>query len=126
MTLNNVWGAGQSFQQIYGYDEKGKSAFSRPGVKNSVATPCHGEVDAPTNIKIRKRMEGAAAAERMISGDNSSAQVDTDLIRLTSFGDDSTGPPALPCSEDDALVDKGAAAPKLVSLTHEDAHTNSR
>ena len=31
---------------------------------------------------------------------------------LTSFGDDSTGPPALPCSRDDALVDNGAEAPK--------------
>ena len=30
----------------------------------------------------------------------------------TSFGDDSTGPPALPCSMDDALVDSGAAASK--------------
>ena len=31
---------------------------------------------------------------------------------LTSFGDDSTGPPALSCSRDDALVDKDTAAPK--------------
>ena len=48
----------------------------------------------------------------MISGDNCSAQVDIDPIRLTSFGDDSTGPPALPCSRDDALVDEGAEMPK--------------
>ena len=31
---------------------------------------------------------------------------------LISFGDDSTRPPALPCSRDGALVDKGATAPK--------------
>ena len=31
---------------------------------------------------------------------------------LTSFGDDSTEPPALPCCRDDALVDKGAKASK--------------
>ena len=30
----------------------------------------------------------------------------------TSFGNDYTGPPALPCSREDALVDNGAAAPK--------------
>ena len=48
------------------------------------------------------------------SGDNASAQqVDTDPIRLTSFGDDFTGPPALPCSRDIVLVDNGAAAPNL-------------
>ena len=70
------------------------------------------EADVITDTKTRKRTEGAAAAERVISGDNSSAQVDTVPIRLTSFGDDSTGPPAFPCSRDDALRDKGAAAPK--------------
>ena len=48
----------------------------------------------------------------MINGDNSSAQVDTDLIRLTSFGDDFTGLSALPCLRNDALVDNGAAVPK--------------
>ena len=31
---------------------------------------------------------------------------------LTSFGDDSAGPPALPCSRGGALVGNGAAAPK--------------
>ena len=70
------------------------------------------EADAPTDTKTRKRMEGAAAAERVTSGDNSSAQVDIHPIRLTSFGDDFIGPPALPCSRDDALVDNGAATPK--------------
>ena len=46
--------------------------------------------------KTCKRMEGAVAAEGVINGDTSSAQVDSDPIRLTSFGDDFTGPPALP------------------------------
>ena len=68
--------------------------------------------DVPNGTKTRKRTEGAAATERVISGDNSSAQVDTDPIRLISFGDDCTGPPALSCSRDDALVDNGAAASK--------------
>ena len=31
---------------------------------------------------------------------------------LASFGDDSTEPPALPCM-DDAMVNKGAAGPKV-------------
>ena len=48
----------------------------------------------------------------MISGDSSSAQVDINQIRLASFDDDSTGPPAFPCSRDGALVDEGTAAPK--------------
>ena len=62
--------------------------------------------------KTRKRTESTATAEGVISGDSSSAQVDTDPIRLISFGDDFTGSPALPCSRDDALVDNGAVVPK--------------
>ena len=62
--------------------------------------------------KTRKRTEGAAAAERVMSGDNSSAQVDTDPIHLTSFGNDSARPPALNCSRNDALVDNGAGPTK--------------
>ena len=61
--------------------------------------------------KTRNPMEDVAA-EQVISGDNFSAEVDTDLICLTSFGDNSTGPPALSCSRDDVLVDNGAVAPK--------------
>ena len=45
-----------------------------------------------------------------MSGDSSSAQVDPDPMCLTSFGDDSTEPPALPRCRDDALVDKDAVA----------------
>ena len=63
------------------------------------------ETDVRTETKTRKRTEDVAAEERLRSWDNSFAQVDTDPIRLTSFGDDSTRPPALPCSRDDALVD---------------------
>ena len=70
------------------------------------------EADVKSDTKTRKRTEDVAA-DRMISGDNSSAQVDPDPICLTRFGGDSTGPTALPCSRDDALVGKGAAAPKL-------------
>ena len=39
-------------------------------------------------------------------------QVDPDPMCLASFGDDSTGPPTLPCLRDDTLVDNGAAALK--------------
>ena len=35
---------------------------------------------------------------------------------LTSFGDDSTEPPAFPCCRDDVMVDKGAAAPRSYLL----------
>ena len=48
-----------------------------------------------------------------MSGNSSSAQVHHDPMCLTSFGDDFIQPPARPCCKDDALVDKGAAAPKL-------------
>ena len=68
------------------------------------------EADATSDAKTRNRMEDVAT-ERVISGDNSSAKVDTDPICLTSFVDDFTGPPALHRSRDDALVDNGAAAP---------------
>ena len=63
--------------------------------------------DVISDKKTRKRTEGAAAAERVISGDSSSIP-----IRLTSFGDDFTGPPDLSCPKNDALVDSGAAPPK--------------
>ena len=39
-------------------------------------------------------------------------KIDPDLMCLTSFGDDSTEPPALPPCRDDAMVDKDAAASK--------------
>ena len=67
------------------------------------------EADVKPDPKTRKRTEDAAA-DRAISGDNSSAQVDP--MCMTSFGDNSTEPLTLP-RRDDALVDKSAAAPKL-------------
>ena len=69
------------------------------------------EVGVTSNKKTRTRIENVAA-DRVKSGDNSSAQIDPDTMCLASFGDDSTGPPALPCFRNDALVDKGAVAPK--------------
>ena len=71
------------------------------------------EARAKSDIKTRKRMEDVAA-DRVISRDSCSAiQVDPDQMDLTSFGNDSIGSPALPCSRGDALIDIGAAAPKL-------------
>ena len=71
--------------------------------------------DVKPDAKTRKRMENVAA-DRVISGISSFAQVYPDPMCLTSFNDESTGPPAIPRSRDDALVDKGAATPKLCLL----------
>ena len=71
------------------------------------------EVDVLSDIKTRERTESAAAAVQAKRGDSCSVnQIDPDPMCLTSFGDDSTGPPALSCSRDDVLVQNGAAAPK--------------
>ena len=71
------------------------------------------EAARPSDITTRERTEGAAKAVQAMHGDSfSENRVDPDPKSSTSFGDDSTGPPALPCSRDDALVDNGAAAPK--------------
>ena len=48
------------------------------------------EADITPDTKTRKRTEGAAAAERVMSGDNSSAEVNPDPIYLASFGKDYT------------------------------------
>ena len=69
------------------------------------------EADVTSDTKTRNRMKDVEA-RRVISGDNSSAEVDPDPICLTSFGDDFTGPLGVPCLRDDALVDNGAAATK--------------
>ena len=67
----------------------------------------------PADKKTRERTEGAASAVQAKYGDSCSAnRVDPDPTCLDSFGDDSTGPPALPCSRNDAVVGNGAAAPK--------------
>ena len=71
------------------------------------------EADAPSDTKTCERTEGTAVAVQAMYGDNVSAnRVDSDPKSSTSFGDDFTGPPVLPCSRDDALVGNGAAAPK--------------
>ena len=65
------------------------------------------------DIKTRKRTEGVATAVQAMHGDSCSAnRVDTDPMCSTTLGGDSTGPSALPCLGDDALVGKDAAAPK--------------
>ena len=67
----------------------------------------------PADKQTRERTEGAAKAVQAMHEDSCSAnRVDPDPICSTNFGGDSTGPPALPCSRDDALVGNGAAAPK--------------
>ena len=48
------------------------------------------EADITTDIKTRKRTEGATAAERVSSRDNCSAKVDPDSICLASFGENYT------------------------------------
>ena len=71
------------------------------------------EADVPSDSKTCERVEGTAAAVQAEHGDSCSAnQVNPDLMCLISFSDDSTRPPTLLCSRDDALVGNGAAAPK--------------
>ena len=71
------------------------------------------EADGQADTKTRERTEGAATAVQAMHGDSCfTNRVDLDPICSTSFGDDCTGPPALPCSREDAPVDNGAAAPK--------------
>ena len=68
--------------------------------------------DGQANTKTHERTEGAATVVRAMHGVSCSAnRVDPDPMCSTSFGDDCTGPPALRCSREDALVDNGAAAP---------------
>ena len=84
------------------------------------------EADGPANTKTHERTKGAATAVQAMSGDSCPAnRVDPDPMFSTSFGDDCTGPPASPCSEENTLVNNGAAAPKPC-LTLVDAHNNSR
>ena len=71
------------------------------------------KADGHADTKTRERTEGAATAVQAMHGDSCSAErVDPDPICSTSFGDDCTGPPALSCSGENALVDNRAAAPK--------------
>ena len=71
------------------------------------------EADGPTNTKTRERTKGAATAVYAMRGNNCSAdRADLDPVCSTSSGDYCTGPPAPPCSGENALVDNRAAAPK--------------
>ena len=71
------------------------------------------EVDVPSDTKTRERTEGAAATFQAKHGDSCCAKrIQAGLTSSTSFGDDFTGPPDLPRSWDDALVDNDPAAPK--------------
>ena len=71
------------------------------------------EADVPSDTKTRVRTESTATAVEAMHGENVSAnRVDPNPKRSTSFGNDSTGPTALPRLRDDALVGNSAAAPK--------------
>ena len=64
-------------------------------------------------MKTREGMEGVVADNEKYE-DISSARVDDDPMRLTSFGDqESTESLALSECRDDALVDEGAEGPRL-------------
>ena len=82
------------------------------------------EAEIETYMKTCKRTEGTAA-DVVKHGGTSSARVDHDPMRQTSFGEEnSTEPPAFPICRDDALVDEGAKAPKLCLLPGE-MHTST-
>ena len=71
------------------------------------------EADGHANVKTRERTEGTTTAVQAMHRDSCSAdRVDPDPMCSTSFGDYCTGPPAPPCSGENALVDNRAAAPK--------------
>ena len=71
------------------------------------------EADVKLDIKTRERVEGAAADDEKY-GEISSARVDDDPMRLTSFGDQEFTEPSLAPEKDigDVPVDEGAEAPK--------------
>ena len=69
--------------------------------------------DVSADTKTRECTEGAAAVVQAMHGDSFSAnRVGSDPEDSTRFGDDSTGPPTVPYSRDDALVSNGAVAAK--------------
>ena len=71
------------------------------------------EADGSANTKTRNHTEGAATAVQAMRWDSCSTDwVDPDPMCSTSSGDGCTGPPAPPCSGENALVDNRAAAPK--------------
>ena len=112
----NFWSAGQSFRQTLW--TKAKKTKKMRATVQRLAGPEYDArqprlaVEADVNPDTNARMHTEdAAADRVISGDNSFAQVDPDPICLTIFGDDTTEPLALP-RRDGVLVDKGTAVPK--------------
>ena len=70
------------------------------------------EADGPADEKARERTEAPRKQFKMHGDSCSENRVDPDPMCSTSFDDDCTKPPALPCSRDGALVSNGAAAPK--------------
>ena len=68
------------------------------------------EANVKPDAKIRKRTEEAGAVQAKYGDICFVNQADPDEINLTSFGNDSTGPSALPYTRDDALVSNGASA----------------
>ena len=81
------------------------------------------EADVQAHTKTRERTGGAATAVQAMHGDSCSTnRVDPNSMCSTSFGGDFIGPPALPCSRDDAVVGNGAAAPSRVSHPWRCAH----
>ena len=67
-----------------------------------------------TSRREKSRAYGGAAKEvqAMHRDSCSENRIDPDPMCSTSFDDDCTKPPALPCSRDGALVSNGTAAPK--------------
>ena len=107
---------GQQEKKLNGLMEEMREAKNRlVGLEQDARQPRLAmKVDVPSDTKTRERAEGVAAAVQAKRWDSCSVnRVDPGLMCLTSFGDDSTGPPTLSCSRDNALVDNGAAAPKL-------------
>ena len=83
-------------------------------LKQDDRQPCLAPVaDVPADKKNRERAEGAATTVQAKHGESCFAKrVQAGPKSSTSSGDDFTGPPALLCSRDDALVGNGIATPK--------------
>ena len=81
------------------------------------------EAEGQVDTKTREHTVGATTAVQAMHGDSCSAnRVDPDPMCSTSFGGDPTGPAALPCSRDDALVDNDACGAQVVSHPWRCAH----
>ena len=81
------------------------------------------EAGVQADKKTRERTEGAAKAVQVMHVDSCSAnRVDPDTMCSTNLGGDSTGPPALPYSGDDALIGKALRRPSRVSHPWRCAH----